>query len=213
MRFMPAALLVADTGKSYCWPQKSRPPRMKRTPCSRACQMPLPAMQIRMISTISPPVKLPRTPSRCQISPSTPGSPTWSGSAAPMARSPFPRSAMRPPGAQISSMLCYAHDFDLYSAWAQLMVHGQFRAAGTHLVGRDGVPARPGKGACLGRAWPRQAASRGELPRGRVALAGAGPAVLGQLRGRRLRHSSSSRHAVVIDAMRNLVTCVRVELG
>jgi hypothetical protein len=32
----------------------------------------------------------------------------------------------RPPGAQITSMLCYAHDFDLYRAWAQLMVHGTF---------------------------------------------------------------------------------------
>ena len=44
---------------------------MNRTPCSRACQIPLPATQISTISTISPPVKLPRTPSRCQISPST----------------------------------------------------------------------------------------------------------------------------------------------
>ena len=34
--------------------------------------------------------------------------------------------AVRPPGAQITSMLCYAHDFDLYGAWAQLMVHGSF---------------------------------------------------------------------------------------
>jgi hypothetical protein len=34
--------------------------------------------------------------------------------------------AARPPGAQITSMLCYAHDFDLYSAWAQLMVDGTF---------------------------------------------------------------------------------------
>jgi len=32
----------------------------------------------------------------------------------------------RPPGAQITSMLCYAHDFDLYSEWARLMVHGGF---------------------------------------------------------------------------------------
>ena len=32
----------------------------------------------------------------------------------------------RPPGAQITSMLCYAHDFDLYAAWARLMVHGDF---------------------------------------------------------------------------------------
>ena len=34
--------------------------------------------------------------------------------------------AVRPPGGQITSMLCYAHDFDLYGAWAQLMVHGTF---------------------------------------------------------------------------------------
>jgi hypothetical protein len=32
----------------------------------------------------------------------------------------------RPPGAQITSMLCFAHDFDLYAAWAGLMVHGDF---------------------------------------------------------------------------------------
>jgi len=32
----------------------------------------------------------------------------------------------RPPGAQITSMLCYAHDFDLYSAWARLMIDGTF---------------------------------------------------------------------------------------
>ncbi|MGI8693713.1 MAG: ATP-grasp domain-containing protein [Geodermatophilaceae bacterium] len=34
--------------------------------------------------------------------------------------------AVRPPGAQISSMLNFAHDFDLYSAWAQLQVYGSF---------------------------------------------------------------------------------------
>ena len=32
----------------------------------------------------------------------------------------------RPPGAQITSMLCYVHDFDLYTAWARLMVDGSF---------------------------------------------------------------------------------------
>ena len=32
----------------------------------------------------------------------------------------------RPPGAQITSMLCYAHDFDLYRAWAKLMIDGTF---------------------------------------------------------------------------------------
>jgi hypothetical protein len=32
----------------------------------------------------------------------------------------------RPPGAQITSMLCYVHDFDLYAGWARLMIDGSF---------------------------------------------------------------------------------------
>jgi hypothetical protein len=32
----------------------------------------------------------------------------------------------RPPGSQITSMLCYVHDFDLYTAWARLMIEGTF---------------------------------------------------------------------------------------
>ena len=32
----------------------------------------------------------------------------------------------RPPGAQITSMLCFAHDFDLYRAWSELMIDGTF---------------------------------------------------------------------------------------
>ena len=32
----------------------------------------------------------------------------------------------RPPGAQITSMLCYVHDFDLYAEWARLMITGAF---------------------------------------------------------------------------------------
>ncbi len=32
----------------------------------------------------------------------------------------------RPPGAQITSLLSYAHDHDFYRAWPRLMVHGEF---------------------------------------------------------------------------------------
>ena len=51
----------------------------------------------------------------------------------------------RPPGAQITSMLCYVHDFDLYRAWAQLMVDGTFSpperrwSAGTVYLRGQGV--------------------------------------------------------------------------
>jgi biotin carboxylase len=34
----------------------------------------------------------------------------------------------RPPGAQFMTVLSYAHDFDLYHAWARLMVHDRFDA-------------------------------------------------------------------------------------
>ena len=32
----------------------------------------------------------------------------------------------RPPGAQIASLMSWAHDTDMYAAWARLVVHGQF---------------------------------------------------------------------------------------
>jgi hypothetical protein len=34
--------------------------------------------------------------------------------------------AARPPGAQFSTLIGYAHDFDLYSAWGRLMVYDDF---------------------------------------------------------------------------------------
>jgi biotin carboxylase len=34
--------------------------------------------------------------------------------------------AVRPPGAQFSTLISYAHDFDLYNAWARLMIFGEF---------------------------------------------------------------------------------------
>lgn len=34
--------------------------------------------------------------------------------------------AVRPPGAQFTSLISYAHDFDLYAAWARLMILGTF---------------------------------------------------------------------------------------
>ncbi|MDX1507146.1 MAG: hypothetical protein R3358_02620, partial [Woeseiaceae bacterium] len=34
----------------------------------------------------------------------------------------------RPPGAQITSLLSYAHDIDFYRAWPRLMVFGEFDA-------------------------------------------------------------------------------------
>ncbi|MGH7731282.1 MAG: ATP-grasp domain-containing protein [Candidatus Eiseniibacteriota bacterium] len=37
--------------------------------------------------------------------------------------------AARPPGAQFTTLISYAHDLDLYRAWARVVVHGQFDPA------------------------------------------------------------------------------------
>jgi len=121
--------------------------------------------------------------------------------------------AVRPPGGQITSMLCYAHDFDLYSAWAQLMVDGTF--------------APPERNWAVGTVFLRgQGTGHVMAVHGLDELA---PEVSSLVVESRLpeagQQSSSSyegdgyvivRHretAVVADALRRLVTGVRVELG
>jgi hypothetical protein len=121
--------------------------------------------------------------------------------------------AVRPPGAQIASMLCYAHDFDLYGAWAQLMVHGTFapperawsvgtvflRGQGTGHVravhGLDRLP--PGMSSVVVES---RLPEPGQVSSG--SYEGDGYIIV--------RHRDT---AVVTDAMRRLVTGVQVELG
>jgi len=121
--------------------------------------------------------------------------------------------AMRPPGAQITSMLCYAHDFDLYSAWAQLMVHGSFApperswSVGTvflrgqgrgHVLSVHGLDRLPPEVSSL--VVESRLPEPGQLSSD--SYEGDGYVIL--------RHPDT---AVVRDAMRHLVTSVRVELG
>jgi hypothetical protein len=121
--------------------------------------------------------------------------------------------AVRPPGGQITSMLCYAHDFDLYSAWAQLMVHGSFappqrswsvgtvflRGQGTgHVTAVHGLDELPPQVSSL--------VVESRLPKpGQLSSSsyeGDGFIIV--------RHPDT---AVVAEALRRLVTGVRVELG
>ena len=121
--------------------------------------------------------------------------------------------AVRRPGGGISSMLCYAHDFDLYSGWAQLVVHGSFdppqrqwavgtvflRGQGTGLVrgvhGLDGLPDEVGSIVVESRLpKPGQMSSSSYEGDGYVMI--------------RDRDT-----AVVTEALRWLVNGVRIELG
>jgi hypothetical protein len=119
----------------------------------------------------------------------------------------------RPPGAQITSMLCYVHDFDLYSAWARLMTEGTFDppartwAAGTvylrgqgagHVRGVHGLDALPPAVTAL--------VVDSRLPR-------AGQPSSGSYEGDgwiTIRHPDT---ATVTAALKQIVSTVRVELG
>ena len=119
----------------------------------------------------------------------------------------------RPPGAQITSMLCYVHDFDLYSAWAALMVDGSFDppprkwAAGTVYLRGQGagqVVAIHGLNALPPEVTSLVVDSR--LPR-------AGQPSSGSYEGDgyiTIRHPDTE---VVTAALKQLVSTVRVELG
>jgi hypothetical protein len=119
----------------------------------------------------------------------------------------------RPPGAQITSMLCYAHDFDLYTAWAALMVHGRFDppsrkwATGTvYLRGQGAGQVRAVHG--LDTLPPEVTALvvDSRLPR-------PGQPSSGSYEGDghiTVRHQDTG---VVVAALKQLVTTVRVELG
>ena len=121
--------------------------------------------------------------------------------------------AARPAGAQITSMLNYAHDFDFYRAWAQLMMLGSFTpperrwAAGTVYLRGQGI------------GHVRAVHGLGELPaavRSLVVesrLPEPGQASSGSYEGDGyviVRHPTT---AAVTDALWQLITGVQVELG
>jgi len=119
----------------------------------------------------------------------------------------------RPPGAQITSMLCYVHDFDLYTAWSRLMVDGSFDpperkwAAGTVYLRGQGagqVTGTHGLDALAPEVTSLVVDSR--LPR-------PGQPSSGSYEGDgyiTIRHPDTE---VVTAALKTLVSTVRVELG
>jgi hypothetical protein len=121
--------------------------------------------------------------------------------------------AARPAGAQITSMLCYVHDFDFYNAWAQLMVHDSFApperrwAAGTVYLRGQGIGrVREVHGLAALAPEVGSLVVESRLPEpGQVSSGsyeGDGYVIV--------RHPDTT---MVTDAMWRLVTGVRVELG
>jgi hypothetical protein len=120
--------------------------------------------------------------------------------------------AARPPGAQFTSLLSYAHDIDMYSAWAALEVFGRFepperryavgaaylRGQGTGVVrgvhGLDTLQHELGALVVEAR-LPREGQARGE------GYEGEGYVIL--------RHDDTD---VVAAALRRVVEVARVEM-
>ena len=119
----------------------------------------------------------------------------------------------RPPGAQITSMLCYAHDFDLYSGWARLMTEGTFDppertwAAGTvYLRGQGAGQVRGVHGLDALAPAVTSLVVDSRLPR-------AGQPSSGSYEGDgwiTIRHPDTG---TVTAALKQIVSTVRVELG
>jgi hypothetical protein len=119
----------------------------------------------------------------------------------------------RPPGAQITSMLCYVHDFDLYRAWAQLMIDGTFApparawSAGTAYLRGMGVgvvQAVRGLDALSSEVSSLVVDSRLPQPGQQSSGSYEGDGYI------TVRHADTS---VVTAALRQLIGTVRVELG
>lgn len=119
----------------------------------------------------------------------------------------------RPPGAQFTTLISWAHDFDLYEAWARLMVYGSFEprprpyAAGAVYLrgqGRGKVRRVSGLESILDELGPLCVEAR--LPR-------PGQPAGGTYEGEGyiiVRHPETSK---VTEALEKIVTRVRVELG
>ncbi len=118
----------------------------------------------------------------------------------------------RPPGAQFTTLISWAHDFDLYEAWARLAVDGTFEprprpyAAGAAYLrgqGRGRIERVSGLEALLEELGPLVVEARlpreGQPPSG--TYEGEGYIIV--------RHPDTS---VVEDALGNIITRVRVEL-
>lgn len=121
--------------------------------------------------------------------------------------------AARPPGAQFTTLISFAHDIDFYSAWARLMVFERFDPPPRRYAA--GIAYLRGQG--RGRVTRIHGLERAQRELGalvvEVSLPREGQLPASSYEGDGyvvLRHP---RTDVVAEALRKLVTIVRVELG
>jgi hypothetical protein len=119
----------------------------------------------------------------------------------------------RPPGAQFTTLISYAHDFDLYAAWARLMVFDEFQPRPRPYAAGAAYLRGQGKGRVRGvRGLSEIARQLGDLVvESRLPKPGQPPS--GSYEGEGyviVRHADTS---VVEAALQQIVRSVRVELA
>lgn len=122
--------------------------------------------------------------------------------------------AARPPGAQITTLMSYAYDTDLYQAWAELVIHDRFDppqrrfAAGAAYLRGQGE----GERIVAVRGLERAQAAVGELVV-EVKLPRRGQARSSSYEGEGYAIVRHPETEVVAEALKTIVTQVRVEAG
>jgi biotin carboxylase len=119
----------------------------------------------------------------------------------------------RPPGAQITSLISYAHDVDFYAAWARLVVLDRFDPPRRAYAAGCAYLRGQGEGRVKGvRGWRKVAAELGDLiVEKRLPTVGAAPSTSYEGDGYVIvRHPDTT---VVERALGHVVSHVRVDLG
>jgi biotin carboxylase len=121
--------------------------------------------------------------------------------------------AVRPPGAQFSTLISYAHDFDLYKAWARLMIFEEFDPPLRRYAVGAAYLRGQGDGRVVAITGLDQAQKAVEGMVMEVRLPEKGQSPTGHYEGEGyviVRHPDTTRVEQAIDA---IVNHVRVELG
>jgi hypothetical protein len=121
--------------------------------------------------------------------------------------------AARPPGAQITALMSYAHDFDFYAAWAELVVFERWAKPERRFAA--GAAFLRGQGP--GRVQAVHGVERAQREMGHLVVESKLPR-RGQPRAESyegegyviVRHAETK---VVVEALRKLISSVRVEVA
>lgn len=120
----------------------------------------------------------------------------------------------RPPGAQFTTLLSYAHDIDMYKAWAHLMVFDEFEPPPRHYAAGAAFLRGQGTGRRVIAIHGLDAVQRAVAPvvvEAKLPRAGQSPSGTYEGDGYLIvRHPQTH---VVENALRHIVSTIRVELG